>query len=99
MVQISEDALVRSVLDHCGPLPRGGCRGANAGKAGDRREDRPLFSGGVASPDNQGRLLGLLKRFFRWNPVNYWQVWLLCALPLIPVLRIRGLGGLRKTPA
>jgi len=39
----------------------------------------------VARPDQQSRSIGALKRFFRWNPVNYWQVLLICALPLLLV--------------
>ena len=39
----------------------------------------------MASPDQRTRPPGAIKRFLGWNPVNYWQVWLICALPLFLV--------------
>jgi hypothetical protein len=36
----------------------------------------------VATPDHRSRYLSAIPRFLRWDPVNYWQVWLICALPL-----------------
>lgn len=56
--------------------------GSNAGKPGDCREDCSLYGSFVASPDHRTRYLRAIPRFLRWTPVNYWQVWLLCAPPL-----------------
>ena len=56
--------------------------GSNAGKRDDCREDCGLYGGFVGSPDHRTRYLSAIPRFLRWDPVNYWQVWLIGALPL-----------------
>jgi hypothetical protein len=45
---------------------------------------RLLYGSFVASPDHRTRYPGAIKRFLRWQPVNYWQVWLI-AMPLFLV--------------
>lgn len=39
----------------------------------------------LGRPDRRSRPPGALTRFVRWNPVNHWQVWLICAAPLFLV--------------
>jgi len=36
----------------------------------------------MADAGHRGRWLAIVTRFLRWNPKNYWQMWLLGAAPV-----------------